>query len=50
VIQREPTAVKVKDLMTTNVKCCAANNTLNMAAQMMWDNDLGCEGGVFFHA
>lgn len=34
--------MKVKDLMTTEVKCCAANSTLNTAAQMMWDNDIGC--------
>jgi len=34
--------VKVKDLMATDVKCCAAYNTLNTAAQLMWDNDIGC--------
>jgi CBS domain-containing protein len=34
--------VKVKDLMATAVKCCAASDTLNTAAQMMWDNDIGC--------
>jgi CBS domain-containing protein len=34
--------VKVKDLMATEVKCCAASDTLNTAAQMMWDNDIGC--------
>lgn len=34
--------MKVKDLMTTAVKSCAADNTLNTAAQMMWENDIGC--------
>jgi CBS domain-containing protein len=34
--------MKVKDLMTTEVKCCAEYNTLNTAAQMMWENDIGC--------
>jgi CBS domain-containing protein len=34
--------MKVKDLMTTQVKCCADYNTLNTAAQIMWDNDIGC--------
>ena len=34
--------MKVKDLMSTEVKCCAEYNTLNTAAQMMWENDIGC--------
>jgi CBS domain-containing protein len=34
--------MKVKDLMTTDVKCCTEYNTLNSAAQMMWENDIGC--------
>ena len=34
--------MKAKDLMTKNVKCCAEYNTLNTAAQMMWDYDIGC--------
>ena len=34
--------MKVKDLMATEVKCCAAHNTLKTAAQMMWENDIGC--------
>lgn len=34
--------MKVRDLMTTAVKSCAEYNTLNTAAQMMWDHDLGC--------
>ena len=34
--------MKVSELMTTQVKCCENYNTLNTAAQMMWDNDIGC--------
>ena len=34
--------MKVKDLMTTDVKSCAEYNTLNTAAQMMWEHDIGC--------
>lgn len=34
--------MKVRDLMTTDVKTCAEYNTLNTAAQMMWDEDIGC--------
>ena len=34
--------MKVKDLMAIDVKTCAAFNTLNTAAQTMWDNDIGC--------
>ena len=34
--------MKVKDLMTTDVKCCADHNTLNIVAQVMWDHDIGC--------
>lgn len=34
--------MKVRDLMVPEVKCCATNTTLNSAAQMMWDNDIGC--------
>jgi CBS domain-containing protein len=34
--------MKVKDLMTTNVKSCREYSTLNSAAQMMWDHDIGC--------
>jgi CBS domain-containing protein len=33
--------VKVKDLMVVEVKCCESYNTLNTAAQLMWDNDIG---------
>jgi CBS domain-containing protein len=34
--------VKVKDLMVAEVNCCQTYNTLNTAAQLMWDNDIGC--------
>ena len=34
--------MKVKDLMTGDVKCCADRDTLNTAAQIMWDYDIGC--------
>jgi CBS domain-containing protein len=34
--------MKVKDLTTTDVKCCADYNTLNIAARMMWEHDIGC--------
>src|SRR5215469_897985 len=34
--------MKVKDLMTSDVKSCREYNTLNTAAQLMWDHDIGC--------
>ena len=34
--------MKVRELMACDVKCCATYNTLNTAAQLMWDNDIGC--------
>jgi len=34
--------MKVKDLMTTEVKSCREYCTLNSAAQMMWEHDIGC--------
>jgi len=34
--------MKIKDLMTTDVKRCAEYSSLNTAAQMMWDHDIGC--------
>ncbi len=34
--------MKVKDLMTTDAKSCREYNTLNTAAQVMWDHDIGC--------
>jgi CBS domain-containing protein len=39
---KEGTNVKVKDLMIADVKYCEIYNTLNTAAQVMWDNDIGC--------
>jgi CBS-domain-containing membrane protein len=34
--------MKVQDLMTSDVKSCREYNTLNTAAQVMWDHDIGC--------
>ncbi len=34
--------MKVKDLMTTDVKRCSDFATFNTAAHMMWDYDIGC--------
>lgn len=34
--------MKVKELMTAEVRCCAAHDTLNTVAQIMWDHDIGC--------
>ena len=34
--------MKVKELMTSIVRCCPEYSTLNTAAQIMWDNDVGC--------
>jgi CBS-domain-containing membrane protein len=35
-------AMKVRDLMITDVKSCAPSSSLDAAAQIMWDNDCGC--------
>jgi CBS domain-containing protein len=34
--------MKIAGIMIRNVKACAPNDTLNVAAQRMWDNDCGC--------
>jgi CBS domain-containing protein len=34
--------VKVEQLMTCDVKVCADTDTLNRAAQLMWEFDCGC--------
>jgi CBS domain-containing protein len=34
--------MKVTDLMTSDVKYCAPDDTLNAAAQIMWEHDIGC--------
>ena len=34
--------MKIKDLMATDVKTCRPHDTLNRAAQLMWDHDIGC--------
>src|SRR5215831_11707216 len=38
---RRRTALKIEALMTQNPKCCVPNDTLNRAAQIMWENDCG---------
>lgn len=43
--------MKIRDLMTADVKTCHPEDTLNAAAQLMWENDIGCapvvdEGGT----
>ncbi len=34
--------MKVKELMTTDVKSCPGYSTLKTAAQTMWEHDIGC--------
>ncbi len=34
--------MKVRDLMTSDVKHCGVNDSLNRAAQIMWESDCGC--------
>jgi CBS domain-containing protein len=34
--------MKVEQLMTRNVRVCHADDMLNAAAQIMWENDCGC--------
>ncbi len=34
--------MKVEQIMTTDVKYCTENDSLNRAAQLMWENDCGC--------
>jgi CBS domain-containing protein len=34
--------MKVEELMTASVKACRLDDSLNTAAQIMWDNDCGC--------
>ncbi|MGO9450981.1 MAG: CBS domain-containing protein [Candidatus Binataceae bacterium] len=34
--------MKVESLMTTEIKRCRTCDTLNTAAQIMWDADIGC--------
>jgi CBS domain-containing protein len=35
-------ALKVNELMTRDVHCCAASDTLERAAELMWRHDCGC--------
>ncbi len=34
--------MKVGELMTTDVRACGPGDSLNRAAQIMWENDCGC--------
>jgi len=34
--------MKVEQLMTRDVKVCAESDTLNRAAELMWNSDCGC--------
>lgn len=34
--------MKVQDLMTKDVRCCSASDTLDAPAGIMWDADCGC--------
>lgn len=34
--------MKVEKLMTRNVKVCRPDDSVNAAAQLMWENDCGC--------
>jgi CBS domain-containing protein len=42
--------VKVKDIMTTNVRKCFISDSLATAAQLMWDHDCGCVPVLNEHA
>lgn len=34
--------MKVRDLMSTHIRCCEEYCTLNTAAEIMWNHDIGC--------
>jgi len=34
--------MKVEEIMQRNVKACTQDDSLNIAARIMWDNDCGC--------
>jgi CBS domain-containing protein len=38
----EVPTMKASELMTAEVKCCHPEDSLNTAAQLMWDYDCGC--------
>jgi CBS domain-containing protein len=42
--------VKVKDIITTNVRKCFTSDSLATAAQLMWDHDCGCVPVLNEHA
>jgi CBS domain-containing protein len=33
--------MKVRDIMTTDVKCCGLDTNLAAASELMWNNDCG---------
>jgi CBS domain-containing protein len=35
-------AMKVAEIMTRGVRTCLENDSINWAAQLMWENDVGC--------
>jgi CBS domain-containing protein len=35
-------ALKIKELMTLDVRCCHPGDTLERAAELMWQRDCGC--------
>ncbi len=41
--------MKVSELMSTDVKACSPHDTLNRAAQLMWENDCGVAPAVDEH-
>jgi len=40
--RRDGTTMKIKDVMTSNVRTCFMSDNLATAAQLMWDHDCGC--------
>jgi CBS domain-containing protein len=40
--KQNETAMKVSDVMTTNVRRCFRSDSLAAAARLMWDHDCGC--------
>ena len=40
--QAKGKSLQVKDLMTTAVRSCHPDDTLERAAQLMWEGDVGC--------
>lgn len=40
-MHQEGIDMQLKDIMTTNVKCCSADSTLEEVAVIMWNDDIG---------